>query len=477
VECDPASVVKNGANHIKGGRVAALNLKMKTELAKIQSLRTEYRLALRHHLANHYADLLINQPRWWQHLHAVSFFLCSSRSGSSLTAHLLRQQAQTAHQKLLCIPGEQRPHLAVAGFLDMDTTFRGDELTAADWLFANTDLQSTIRDELVCEIGWPKQIEDDLELFALRIYGRLLLQFPQHEWKLTRDTALIHQALLRLINAAGVNHYYVDLAVQLLTELKAIFNLTTAYFDHAGVSKTECRGPHTPVLLEEAPLIVPEPWQYPTLAEAKEATLFFKDPSDAWRMGFWKQVFTKANIKYTLLTRNPLSTINGIVDGWNTACGYFTYRLPRKFNIVGYTNPDLTYTNEWACFSLNNEIINQILTDQQHIVQVAALQWSEAYQYALMHLLGGSEFIQVDFAELVAAPTTSLQRLCKFLEVDYSNSLHQAANSLATTPIQVTPGTKVGNKRWLSSPYRAEIEALTSSKLITNITNQVNKLT
>lgn len=84
--------------------------------------------------------------------------------------------------------------------------------------------------------------------------------------------------------------------------------------------------------------------------ELQQATLVFKSPSDAYRPGFFEELFPNAKINYIHLTRGFAQTSNGLMDGWSKNPVDFISNNVGDLNIDGYNFPEIP--NKYWCFDL-----------------------------------------------------------------------------------------------------------------------------
>ena len=121
----------------------------------------------------------------------VCVLASSSRGGTSVTAELLQWQGASCAGRggrVLALPGEEKPHLILAGLAFPSRADRFDDLVAAD---ARAGLVSELLREMSSEIGYPMARCDNLQLYATQLYRRLLLQWPRDLTKLNMNDAVV----------------------------------------------------------------------------------------------------------------------------------------------------------------------------------------------------------------------------------------------------------------------------------------------
>jgi hypothetical protein len=195
--------------------------------------------------------------------------------------------------------------------------------------------------------------------------------------------------------------------------------------------------------------------------------LLLKDPSNVWRLSFWKKFFCQLSIKHLILARDPRETINGLCDGWCYPYGYQTVESPEPLMIHGYSERG-EWQKHYVNYSTSSDLWKILGTGLPvHLEVVAAMQWVTSYR-ALLPLLSnrdalylksprsGSELI--GFEWIKTYPIAAFQQICRWLEIPFTSTLHQAALNLKTKPVQVTPGTGANGDRWKNSARKEAIE-------------------
>jgi Sulfotransferase family len=194
--------------------------------------------------------------------------LCSSRSGSSLFAHVLRQ-----HPEVTALAGEEEPYYVL--------TRNGFQWTSDHDGFDSTVSRRELVDNILDEILEPDPRE--------RLRKRVLLQFPY----LPDDQ--IPSTPAAIASSALAGHY-------------------------DGLRNERCRYQRT-YRIEEPPFVLPLPYRAPT------NVLLFKTPQNAYRIGVLEKLFPTAEVRYIHLTRGFAQTVNGLVDGWECPWGFFSHYI------------------------------------------------------------------------------------------------------------------------------------------------------
>lgn len=445
-------------------------------VTRTREKRSVYRAILRDHVASTYGYDLLNGQDLLS-IGAVSFLLSASRGGSSVVVDILRQQAKTAapgERKILSIPGEQKPQIELSGFTpplkDGPISDRLDALHAKD-----VSKLPFLLDELASEVGYPLDTTSDLHGFSITVYGRLLLQWPGIDFGIPQEAlAKVYQAILSTSQNLGGDLKYVDnnsSQENLLNALKQQFpQLDLRFYDVVNMKNGSDNQEINPVyegFIEEPPFIIPTPWHYATRQEAEQGILLMKDPSDAWRIQFWKHLFDGRPLSWLHLTRNPQESVSGLCDGWKFPYGYITIRSPMELNIRGYTDINYPWTQWYANYSTSDHVWSLLLNGNQvDLEQVAANQWADAHR-AILDQVGNDldyyrissdhDKAKVGFEWLRSEPQEAIAAICKKLGVRLTDSLIDAAGKIGEKRVQATPGTDARSDRWLFAENRGLI--------------------
>lgn len=365
----------------------------------------------------------------------------SSRGGSSFFAEVLRN-----HPDLLHFPAEINPYLMVArlGFPlnGSDSDALGAE-HAAD--------ADSLRKMLLSEAGnyvTGGLPEDWGSCFSGDLYARLSLQWPDVQF--SRDE--IKQAFQLAVDAAGgvengfptqdfharflcalrgnhpeINPYYYDINRELIRELAPELPAPG--------------GPPTERLLEEVPFVTIAPWDR---HGALSRPLIIKTPSNCYRLEFLKALFPQARFRVLHLTRNPLSSVNGLCRGWMHH-GFFSHRVEERLDIEGYSETG-PWGRHWWNFDLPPGWREWT---QRPLADVCGFQWSSAHQATLDFLERHPEVerITIRFEDLIrdeASRRGTLARALDWLGVDLAPLETIASNGLP--PVMQTDRPSKG--RW-----------------------------
>lgn len=450
--------------------------------------RSIYREILQDHIASTYGHDLLNGQDLLS-VGEVSFLLSASRGGSSVAVDILRQQAKTAglkERKILSFPGEQKPHIELSGFTSpLKNGPISDRLDASHAKDASR--VPILVEELAAEVGYPLDSTTDLRGFAITVYGRLLLQWSGIDFGVPQEAlAKIYQAILLVSQSSDGDLTYINnnsSEENLLNALKQQFPQIDLRLydvlnnkngsDNLGIS------PSYEGFIEEPPFIIPTPWHYATREEVEQGILLMKDPSDAWRIQFWKEVFQGRPMSWLHLSRNAQESVSGLCDGWKFPYGYITTRSPRALDIRGYTDINSPWTQWYANYSMSDHAWSLLLDGNQvDLEQVAATQWADAHRAITDQVGNDPGYYKIasehdpskfGFEWFRREPQDAISVICKKLGVRLTNSLIDAARKIGEKRVQATPGTDAKSDRWLSADNHELIMFYTQNQEVAEI--------
>lgn len=385
----------------------------------------------------------------------IVFLLSSSRAGSSVTKGILSNQAKTANAKILGLPGEQRPYLMLSR-----TDFSNLKQVSDE--FESTSVDKKILEYmLMSEIGYQIDKTDRLEAFSARVLSRIVIQYPEQDISLGNSLGKIYDCVKEVCSINRTpNEYHKHYSMQLLTKLSQKIGFDYRWYDNSSTKEIQTAHVMNPklsrakVFIEEAPFVIPEPWENATWKDIENGVLLLKDPSDCWHMGVWENLFNPDSIKTLCLYRRAEEVVNGIFDGWNSEYGFMTYRVQENISLEGYKLSD----KRWLNFSTNRKIIDNIINGKYaHLLEIAYDQWFLAYQSIQLlsnkfetYTIGSRNAMGFDYIRLDAV--NAINEISEWLNVSSSVSLIASAKALSKNRIMVTPGTKPKIDRWKLSP-------------------------
>ncbi len=454
----------------------------------INKKREEYRVILSEHLKKKDSELL--NPKDLNFLTKFAFLLSSSRSGSSITASILSQHAKRYKNSgniLLCLQGELKPYFDLSQLSPPFVDVYSNELDV--YHTKDQAKVNTLLTELSSEIGYPIGETTDILEFSIIIYGRLLLQWPILDFG-AAETAVskIYEIVKSIsLNINGIPTY-VDTSntrILLLKAIKKIFpEIDLSFYDiprtKISLLKSACLY-NLDSFIEEPPFIIPVPWHFAIKEELAQGILFLKDPSNSWRIPFWREILRNHTISWLHLTRNVLESVNGLCNGWIYPFGFITNRSPKPLKIRGYTQDTLNYTQWYTNFSTSNRIWELLLHEKSvDLEQVCSTQWADAHR-AIINLVSEDKNYfkissrdnpkQFGFEWLRAKPVEVITQISEKLDIELTQSLIDAANDINNQNVQVTQGInrhpdrwKVAENRDLIIKYSREAEILEISQ-------------
>ncbi|MCI0557229.1 MAG: hypothetical protein MN733_01950 [Nitrososphaera sp.] len=406
-----------------------------------------------------------------QRVHRLCILASSSRGGTSVTAELLQWQGADCtdrSRRLLTLPGEEKPHLILAGLAFPSRAGHFDDLTAED---AQEAAVSRLSAEMLSEAGHPISSCENLHLYAAQLYRRLLLQWPMHIVELKMENGI-----LRLAKALQIRfpHGYADSTPNRRQVLAACISC----FPFIRPSFYDCwpaRSNEDALLLsgrgwsiEETPFVLPPPWCNATPNDLEEGCLLLRDPSNAWRLPFWRTVFPIQDIAILHLIRDPHESVQGLCDGWNYPFGFQSMPSQEALVIHGYNDSTDREGSGWKYHRLNfsiNKTLSRVLLDEHRamsLVHICAHQWRDAHA----RIIRDVEHLSlprsvVNFADLRKQPDKTFQELCEIACLEQSSSGLVYAHSFPERRVMATSMVgSVSHERWQVSPFATEIATL-----------------
>lgn len=339
-----------------------------------------------------------------QAVSTVNLICGSSRCGSSWLFRFLSQSPQLASPR-----GEQVPFEKLYLFPTL-TSRRSDRL-------AEVDLQPKLAEKiwrlLALDLGTGSATEESTAGYDEALQVRLSLQFPR-----TLHPALVHQELKEC--PSGRRRFG-----ELLRRLSAKRLIRPEYYDRDPLFHWDGVGcaegpPDDHVVLEEPPFIPILPRRPPPTGTS--INLLLKSSLHSYRLPFMVAMFGNARIRIILLTRNPAASINGLMDGWLSPSGYFSYDLSlvdQPLKLPGYSER-YGWGSRWWKFDLpptQRDIFSL------PIERVCALQWTSAYENILGFLTRNPNVccLRIRYEDLIQGPQRRLavlRQVTDFLGVE-----------------------------------------------------------
>jgi hypothetical protein len=402
-------------------------------------------------------------------IHAVQRVLVlasSSRGGTSVTAEFLQWQGSDCSLptgRMLTLPAEEKPHLILAGLAFPTRPRCFDDLNEED---ASERAVAPLLSEMTSEIGYPLALCTDLDLYAIQLYRRLLLQWPLQMMELHQQVAIERLARgLRRAFGASYRDSLPNRRQVLACCIESFPFILASFYDCCREKRTSdiCAVEQGAWSFEEPPFIVPPPWQNATPLDIAQGTLLLRDPSNAWRLRFWKAVFASQKIVILHLIRDAQESIQGLCDGWNYSFGFQTLPSAAPLRIAGYTETSTgaSWKQHRLNFSVDRGLSYRLLEKGQPLtlVEVCAHQWRAAHE----RLMDDSDElglrrIPLRFSALRADPVHVFAATCMAAGLEVSPSGIAYGQSFPSRLVMATDPARGANwARWRNLPYAAEI--------------------
>lgn len=388
---------------------------------------------------------------WRAAVRRVAVILTSSRSGSSLFKRVLAE-----HPAIASLDGEAEPFLALSGNgfgfnSGSDALHRLREIDAlADNIFDALTLAAD---------AWPPLPE-----LKARWSRRLLLQFPAlfcREEEYGRMQRALNEVLGHACARAGREAAPPEEEVQRQV-LAALFwrePWRVDYYDGQ-------LGPGANKYFDEAAKIEEPPFVLPRLgrrrfeeADAADKVLLFKTPSDAYRPGFYEQLFPQAAVRYIHLTRGYAQCVNGLMDGWLSPTGFFAHDLRQAgvgLDIAGYSD-QLPFGRHWWKFDLPP---NWEAFRAAPLEEVCLNQWLASHGAIIA---SGVPALRLAFEDFMADPAHAIERSTRWLDLPPM----PLPPSLPVTMATEAPGAGRWRKR------RPQLQALAARRAVSGMMEEL----
>jgi hypothetical protein len=346
---------------------------------------------------------------FWQQVKDVVIVASSSRGGSSIFTEILRQSSELIHFR-----AEVNPFFVLAGLTYSQNGFQSDVLDEAHAQPYYREHLAILEREMSLDAGitmkgacldfatfqrfrhdfawriliqWP-QIPLTIDLLYSLIEETFAELYQSKGWKEGefKDTQLFHVIFLQKLRShyPQVNPYYYDLNPGLIK----------AYFP----GLQPCYHPPSSFMIEEPPFVTISPWRRIPEEKLKNYPLVIKTPSNVYRFSFLRKIFPKARLRILHLVRNPAAAINGLYDGWRYH-GFFSHRVSRPLNMVGYSDHFPEWATHWWKFDLPPGWEDWTA---QPLEKVCAFQWRCAHEAILNFLETQSvEAFRISFEDVL----------------------------------------------------------------------------
>ena len=338
---------------------------------------------------------------WRTAVRRVAVILSSSRAGSSLLKSVL-----AAHPDIAALGGEAEPYLALSG--------NGFGWNSDSDALSRLERPEQLASDICDGMGLASTALPAPAVLRARWERRLLLQFPA-EYSQPAALARLRRDLAELLDGAA-RQATPDNAAQLQAALlRALHRQAPWRLDYYDGQLGPGNAPaFEGDKIEEPPFVLPSLYRRPLqLDEAGQRCLLFKTPSDAYRPGFYEQLFPRAEVRYLHLTRGFAASVNGLIDGWLSPHGFFAHdmaqqRQGRPLAIAGYSE-QRPFGARWWKFDLPP---NWRDFTGAPLEQVCLNQWYSC-QHAI--LAARRPALRLAFEDFLQAPDPALQRICAWL--------------------------------------------------------------
>jgi hypothetical protein len=387
--------------------------------------------------------------------------LGSARSGTSVLKAVLARAGRA-----VSLPGEHRLLFTLLGLNFPDHGVPTEcqeegELAEDQREFVLSNLCYDCRGEEARELsateleryGWEWALQFRLQWPELDVPLEDLVRAVVEAWARVpatgpRGDRVTLEALHRL-RAGGVPvdpHYY-DLPAAMIRER------------FAGSSPT--RRPPSGTTVEITPFRVVRPTRRPRVDAG--STLVLKASSDAYRIPLVRGLFRGWHVRELFLTRNPLASVNGLLDGWLHHC-FWQHDLGRAGLDVP-EDPELGHPRGWWKFDLHDtweEDLARPLTD------LCAGQWRSANE-RIRRLEDVSRKLRVRFEDFQDADRRRqvLERIVSECGLCWSPALERAAERPPLVNVTTAPAPARWRRQrpWLLETVRTAPVVRTAAQL------------
>ena len=339
----------------------------------------------------------------------------SSRGGSSVFAETLRRSRSLRH-----LAGEINPLLRLAG---LSYPYSGTGSDALDARHDATHLRALLKQH----VGVPAK---DLDSKSEEVFAeRLRWQWLDIEFRDEDIYRAVREARSMLPDVSAFTHAFIR-ALQVNYPIHPGLYDLPPQFQEGGAPLPRAN------LIEEPPFIPFQPWSI----VGDERPFVVKAPSNAFRLDFFATHWPGLRLLH--LTRNPASSINGLIDGWMHT-GFHSHCV-EGLAIDGYSNT-VRGGKDWWKFDL---FPGWEAYRTSALTEVCAAQWVGTHQAMLdWHMRNpGADVLQMRFEDFQRAPLEAVERFCRWAGIACDTSLYSAIDGgippvMATTPPRV--------RRWL----------------------------
>jgi len=194
------------------------------------------------------------------------------------------------------------------------------------------------------------------------------------------------------------------------------YNIPPEYYSDHGIIGRE--NPIDDMLLEEPPLTTVEPFMHAPDVSVVGKTLVLHDLSDALRVSSVAKIFPMLPLKVVHVTRNPLRSINDIIDRWHQhhfySCKLTTDRQLKTVDYAYKNFWNFTMPRGWEVFTQRN----------CKVMDIAAFQWSasileieKALEYSTLYNI--MDYTTVKYEDYSEDHEAVMEHLAEFIGGEY----------------------------------------------------------
>jgi hypothetical protein len=249
----------------------------------------------------------------WREVLPVALVLGGPRGGTSAFKSILAQ-----HSQCLAMAGEHRLFFTLMGLNHPDA---GSEAEAEDGIPSSETARLLIDFILTCAFHGPERAcpdADETLRYALDWALRLPLQWSGHDIDPDRVVTIVTDAVARFRTTGVPDLNQLDGTV-LAALVRAYPFVQPALYDGVGG-----KAPNWPEItragilpiVEITPFVVPRPRMLKR-RDTPVSLLLLKASSDPFRLRTLRALFADRDVTILRLLRNPMASINGLLDGWN----------------------------------------------------------------------------------------------------------------------------------------------------------------
>lgn len=213
-------------------------------------------------------------------------------------------------------------------------------------------------------------------------------------------------------------------------------------------------GPPNDILtIEEPPFILLSPGRKVNQDDLVDKTLLLKTTVDCYRMHFVESLFPNAQIKIIYLIRNPLSSVNGLYDGWLHR-GFFSHNL--RFSLAGKKSrreilgiTGYSGRHEWGKWWWNYDLpAGWEAYAKKPLEDVCAFQWYSANR-AIQGYFNKMEkqYCLVKYEDIVRSLKSRMDEMARI--IDFIGARHDVIKQLRLDKLPVVQATEAPEHfRW-----------------------------